>query len=120
METLPPGDRSAVRERICQPNRALPPQIGLRGHSAVIRLGPTVSRKGSFAQLPNAGTGLYNLNTVRSGIMELWNSDWITQNLKAYPRHSNTPCVSTLQRNIQYIPPRSLRLFFAWNAASFN
>jgi hypothetical protein len=51
--------------------------------------------------------------------MEVWNSDWITQNLKAYPRHSNTLCTSTLKRNILYIPA-SLRLFFAGNAASFN
>jgi hypothetical protein len=51
--------------------------------------------------------------------MEVWNSDWITQNLKAYARHSNTPCASTLKRNILHIPA-SLRLFFAGNAASFK
>jgi hypothetical protein len=51
--------------------------------------------------------------------MEVWNSDWITQNLKAYARHSDTPCASTLKRNILYIAA-NLCLFFEGNAASFK
>jgi FRG domain-containing protein len=34
--------------------------------------------------------------------MQVWNSDWITQNLKAYARHSNTPCVNTQKAHPVY------------------
>jgi hypothetical protein len=52
--------------------------------------------------------------------MKAWNSGWITQDLKALAQHPNTSYVSTLKRNILYIPESSRRLFFAGNAVSFQ
>lgn len=56
------------------------------------------------------------VKAARIGIMEVWNSNWITRNLKACVQHSNMLCGSTLKRSIPCIPARSPHSSFGESA----